>query len=129
MGKAGNMYSFVGPFGESVPPQYHPDGPFVDEVWQSVMVNSTKNNNAPLNKPNFIHQAGAYWKDCIDTEGAEIGCQNTHSTTIKDDYMFKPYFSPNIASHCAYQHCSFASWGTQAHVPTPFTSGALYMNK
>ena len=24
VGKAGNMYSFVGPFGESVPPQYHP---------------------------------------------------------------------------------------------------------
>ena len=32
VGKGGNMYSFVGPFGETVPPQYHTDAPWVDEV-------------------------------------------------------------------------------------------------
>ena len=133
VGKAGNMYSFVGPFGEVVPPQYHPSGPFVDEVWQSVMVHLDKNNKPPLNKPNFIHQAGAYWKDCADTDGSPAYCDPADPTKVADstegDYMEKPYFSPSVASHCEGRQCSFASWGTQAHVPTPFKSAALYMNK
>ena len=121
------MYSFVGPFGESVPPQFHADGPFVDEVWQSVMVHQAKNNKAPLNKPNFIHQAGAYWKDCANADGSSSFCNKADDVT--GDNMEQPYFSPSIASHCSGRECSFASWGTQAHVPTPFKSAGLYMNK
>ena len=126
---AGNMYSFVGPFGEAVPPQYHVDGPFVDEVWQSVMVHNAKNNQPPLNKKNFIHQAGAYYKDCTTADGVHCNNPETAGDYPAGDYMRRPYFSPSVARHCEGRQCSFASWGTQAHVPTPFTSGALYMNK
>ena len=95
LSKAGNMYSYVGAFGEAVPPQYHEDAPWIDEVWQSVAVVPSKNV-----EPNkyFIHQAGAYQRD-----------------TPLDE---TPYFSPNIARHCADRQCSFATWGTQVHSPS-----------
>jgi hypothetical protein len=91
------------------------------------MAHSAKNNKAPLNKPNFIHQAGAYWKDCTNADGSLAYCSVADSAA--GDYTEQSYFSPSVASHCAGQQCSFASWGTQAHVPTPFTSAAIYMNK
>ena len=82
VGKAGNMYSYVGPFGEAVPPQYHDQAPWIDEVWQTVAVVASKNVD-----PNkyFIHQAGAYMRDApmLDT----------------------PYYSPSIARHCAGRAC------------------------
>jgi len=91
------------------------------------MVHNAKNSKAPLNKPNFIHQAGAYWKDCTNADGSTAKCNVADN--IAGDYMEQPYFSPSVASHCTGQQCSFASWGTQAHVPTPFKSAAIYMNK
>jgi len=127
VGKAGNMYSFVGPFGETVPPQFHTDAPWIDEVWQSVAVHQAKNNQAPLNKPNFIHQAGAYMRDCSNADGSTTSCAAADS--VEGDYMERPFYSPTLARHCNVSSCSFASWGTQAHTPTPFTSAAIYMNR
>ena len=35
IGKGGNIYSFVGPYGETVPRQNNAHSPWNDEVWQS----------------------------------------------------------------------------------------------
>lgn len=98
--------------------------PWIDEVQQSVSVNNKlKQNDANTQfhcepgytdpnaqcKPYFIHQAGAYQRDSPDTD--------------------VPFFSPSLAKHCSGNSCIFASWGTQAHVPTPFTSPIIYINK
>ncbi|MGY8951725.1 MAG: hypothetical protein ACKVJW_08060, partial [Flavobacteriales bacterium] len=71
IGKGGQLYSFRGNFGESVPPQWvHPNwvdssygggtsyAPWVDEVWQMVCVDGTQHN--PPDSMYFIHQAGVY---------------------------------------------------------------------
>lgn len=57
----------------------------------------------------FIHQAGAYQRD--------------------SPYTSHPFHSPSLARHCAGNACAFASWGTQAHVPTPFQSPVIYVTK
>ena len=42
-GRGGNIYSYVGPFGEAVPPQNNGgSAPFMDEVWQTVSVNGVR---------------------------------------------------------------------------------------
>ena len=106
IGQGSNMYSFIGAFGEAIPPQFHPDGIFVDEVQQSVSVNQEKNVNS--GRPYFVHQAGIYSKD--------------------GQYTDEPFFSPNIAKHCSSSECSFGSWGQQAHVRTFHKSDMLYFN-
>ena len=84
IGKGGQIYSFRGPFGESIPPQAHyylkEKNPsiWVDEVWQNVAVAGDKINRDTLTedgvptgrgKPHvrsmkfFIHQAGSYRHD------------------------------------------------------------------
>jgi hypothetical protein len=103
-GKGGNMYSYYGAMGETVPPQYHTGAPWIDEVWQSVSVNTYLNNN-PTSY--YIHQAGTYMNDGITS----------------------PFYSPSLASVCVGRECRFASWGQQAHVPTTFTSNAIYYNR
>ena len=106
IGQGSNVYSFIGAFGEAIPPQYHPDGIFVDEVQQSVSVNQEKNRDS--GRPYFVHQAGIYSKD--------------------GEYTDDPFFSPNIAKHCSSSECSFGSWGQQAHVQTFHKSDMLYFN-
>eukprot|EP00584_Thalassiosira_punctigera_P005954 CAMPEP_0172540772 /NCGR_PEP_ID=MMETSP1067-20121228/11704_1 /TAXON_ID=265564 ORGANISM="Thalassiosira punctigera, Strain Tpunct2005C2" /NCGR_SAMPLE_ID=MMETSP1067 /ASSEMBLY_ACC=CAM_ASM_000444 /LENGTH=776 /DNA_ID=CAMNT_0013326685 /DNA_START=99 /DNA_END=2425 /DNA_ORIENTATION=+ len=130
IGTGGNMYSHFAPdlHGETIPPQKHASGnvaPWIDEVQQTVSVNlelqqsDIVKNNAehpqycPVSgncRPYYIHQAGAYQVDSpfMDNE---------------------PFFSPSLARHCSGNSCLFASWGTNAHVPTPFTSPIMYINK
>lgn len=100
------MYSFLGAFGEAVPPQYHHLGPFVDEVWQQVAVDLSKNKKGSAY---FIHQAGTYQKD--------------------EGLVAEPFFSPNVAKYCADGSCGFVSWGQHAHVPTIHQSGLLYYTR
>merc|ERR1712226_272515 len=107
IGSGSNIYSFVGPFGESVPPQKHPNAPWVDEVWQSVAVNH--HLHQPDVNDYFIHQAGSYQRDA--------------------PYTDTPFFSPNVAKFCEKRECSFASWGQHGHVPTIFESALIYHNK
>ena len=108
IGHGGNPYSFMGPFGEALPPQKHAHAPWIDEVWQMVAVDNIKNT---AEEPFFIHQAGTYQRESILRK--------------------KPFYSPNVASHCSKEHrsCAFVSWGQQAHVPTEFTSSMLYYTR
>ena len=121
----GNIYShFVKDmYGETFSPQNLPEAPWVDDVQQSVSVNQKLNQKNVLPKyctgsttdtckKMFVHQAGAYQKDA-------------ESLSTTDE----PFYSPSLASHCSGNTCMFASWGTQAHVATPFTSPIMYINK
>jgi len=104
VGSGGNIYSFRGPFFEAIPPQYHTDGEWVDEVTQSVAVNLAQNGDSDY----YMHQAGIYTKDGPHTD--------------------QPFFSPSIAKHCSDKECFFASWGQQAHTPTKHISNTIYFN-
>ena len=106
LGKAGHVYSFVGRFGEVVPPQRAEDAPWIDEVWQSVATASSKNEHPHTYA---IHQAGAYSRD--------------------EALQRVPFYSPSLGSHCSGRECSFATWGTQAHTPTKHKSSAIFMNR
>lgn len=104
---------YIGVYGEVIPPQFHNDAPFVDEVWQSVAVDQTQNYKPSTgNKPWFIHQAGTYTRD-DENRGLE------------------PFYSPNTAKYCdkVNRECGFASWGQQAHIPTAFQSHVLYYSR
>ncbi|KAL7554862.1 hypothetical protein ACHAWF_018423 [Thalassiosira exigua] len=124
IGTGGNMYSHYAPrrHGEAMPPQVHPAGEWVDEVDQIVAVNGALNSNPshpetcadPADSetcaPYFVHQAGAYREDA------------PYTTDV-------PVYSPSLAKHCEGNGCYFASWGTQAHLPTPYTSPVIYVTK
>ena len=112
IGEGGNIYSHYAPnlFGEAIPPQAHWEAPWIDEVLQTVSVDRARNYKAAYgNKAYYIHQAGAYQRD--------------------GSYTSTPFYSPNVAKHCSGNTCTFASWGQQAHVPTPFTSPILYIHR
>eukprot|EP00531_Pseudo-nitzschia_arenysensis_P009193 CAMPEP_0116115578 /NCGR_PEP_ID=MMETSP0329-20121206/579_1 /TAXON_ID=697910 /ORGANISM="Pseudo-nitzschia arenysensis, Strain B593" /LENGTH=759 /DNA_ID=CAMNT_0003609015 /DNA_START=23 /DNA_END=2299 /DNA_ORIENTATION=- len=112
-GQAGNIYSMVGPMGETVPPQEHNNAPWVDEVWQAVqpLGSNGDNDGDPSTGPYFIHEAGTYTRDA--------------------PYTDKPFYSPTLGSYCndGDGECGFASWGQHAHVPTPWKSPMLYLNR
>ena len=112
IGTGGNVYSLIYPdaHGETVPPQENVDAPWIDEVRQSVAVHRYLN----VNKNCFIHQAGAYQRDSPYTNPTAGGA---------------PFHSPSLAKHCEGNSCTFASWGTQAHVPNKFTSPIIFINK
>ena len=131
VGRAGIIYSFIGPYGEGVPPQVHGSGsfnlaPWIDEVWQIVSVNTGLNNRDRIpappgstlattvrSMPYFIHGAGAY----------------------RNDTMFArdptPFYSPLMASWYNEQEKAIytTNWGTQAHIPSLYKSEALYTYK
>lgn len=109
VGKGGQIYSFRGAFGESVPPQWrNPNGipstygggssyaPWVDEVWQSVAVS---NLNNPPDSAYFIHQAGVYLRTPEQTQ---------------------PFYSPIVAEYydSLRQSYTTVNWGQQAHTQT-----------
>jgi len=77
VGLGGNIYSYIGAYGEVIPPQYHQDAPFVDEVWQMVAVDGSQNTGA---SPYFVHQAGTYQR----------------YPELHDE----PFYSPNTAKYC-----------------------------
>lgn len=106
IGQGGNIYSFVGPFGESVPPQNELGAAYIDDVWQNICVTMKTFENYDY----YIYQSGTY----------------------QDDYEYlteKPFFSPSLAKHCITGECSFASWNQQALVPTEWESPVLNFNR
>lgn len=112
LGRGGQIYSFRGPFGESVPPQVHEGAPWIDEVWQIVSVCHARHNadrfpgrGVPL--AYFIHGSGIYLRDPQRTE---------------------PFYCPMLASAWDPKRRRYGvlTWGQQAHVPTAHRSGALY---
>jgi len=106
IGKGGNIYSFVGPWGQAISPNILGHSPFVDEVWQSVAV-STSLNKPSDSKSYFIHQAGAYFDP------------------KKTPSLKSPWFSPSSGSYCSGNSCSIVSWSQQAWIPTAFNSSKL----
>ncbi|KAL9178843.1 hypothetical protein ACHAXT_003974 [Thalassiosira profunda] len=124
-GTSGDLYSIFVPdmWGETIGPQSGDDAPWVDEVQQSVALVREYNRNPQYQqfcpgpeirnddecKRMYIHQAGAYQRD--------------------EPYTDVPFYSPSLAKHCSGNSCLFASWGTHAHVATPFTSPLIYINK
>ena len=107
-GHGGNIYSWIGAaFGEAIAPQTNVLSPWVDEVIQSVAVDSKALSQE--HKLYYIHQAGTYVYDT--------------------SYMPPPFYSPNVAKTCFKGTCRFASWGQQAHVPTDLESNVLYLHQ
>jgi hypothetical protein len=98
VGRGGCIFSLRTPaLGETVPPQNHSgdNAPWVDEVWQTVVV-STSLNNSSAGSPYFLHQAGTYLKDPVQTE---------------------PFNPPALASFADPTNRSFTvvSWPVHAH--------------
>ena len=125
IGKGGQLYSFRGVFGESVPPQWvnpnwvqpsygggHSYAPWVDEVWQLVSVDGSIHN--PPDSSYFIHQAGVYLKTPEQTD---------------------PFYSPILAEYfnADEQSYSVVNWGQQAHTEDlqniNHDAGLLYYTK
>ncbi|MDG2152893.1 MAG: T9SS type A sorting domain-containing protein [Crocinitomicaceae bacterium] len=125
IGKGGQLYSFRGAFGESVPPQWvnpnwvqpsygggHSYAPWVDEVWQLVSVDGSIHN--PPDSSYFIHQAGVYLKTPEQTD---------------------PFYSPILAEYfnADEQSYSVVNWGQQAHTEDlqniNHDAGLLYYTK
>ena len=112
VGGGGQIYSFRGPFGESVPPQVHEGAPWIDEIWQIVSVSHERQNRdivPGLGRPlaYFIHGSGTY---------------------LRDPQHRQPFYCPMLASAWdpARSRYGVVAWGQHAHVPTIHRSGALY---
>jgi len=112
IGQGGQVYSFRGPFGESVPPQIHQESPWNDEVWQIVSVSHARQNRDLLpggHRPlaYFIHGSGIY---------------------LRDPKRAEPFYCPILATDWEPTAGRYAvlAWGQHAHVPTIYRSGALY---
>lgn len=127
IGKGGQIYSFRGPFGESIPPQasfYHKEDNvsiWVDEVWQNVAVAGDKINRDTLTEEGlpasrggdhvrsmkfFVHQAGSY----------------RHDKELKNVLYAPPLAHSWDAGTKSYFHLT---WGQQASTPSINKSGLL----
>ena len=129
--RGGAIYSFIGPYGEGVPPQYRSwdfnTARWVDDLWQTVALSQEYHNadefDAPpgstLGRPQvpsmryFIHGAGVYMNDTMFAR------------------TNKPFYSPLMASWYDEPNRAFFSmnWGQQAHVPSIHKSQLLYSYK
>ncbi|UXX79856.1 hypothetical protein N7E81_01890 [Reichenbachiella carrageenanivorans] len=126
IGKGGQVYSFRGSFGESVPPQWRNGesklakngggpayAPWVDDVWQMVATDNQL-NDAKSGRKYFIHQAGVYLKTP----------EQTH-----------PFYSPQLAAYydAEKEQYTTINWGLQAHTDdnerTGYTSRLLYYTR
>ena len=121
IGKGGQIYSFRGPFGESIPPQANAKSIWVDEVWQNVVVAGDKINRDTLTEEGlpttrgkdhirsmkfFIHQAGSY---------------------RHDEALSKVFYAPPLAYSwdAKTKRYSHLSWGQQPSTPSINKSGLL----
>ncbi|GGD11582.1 RICIN domain-containing protein [Aquisalinus flavus] len=119
IGKGGQVYSFISQSGEIMPPQYRgtsegPAGhakewaPWIDEVWQTVAVNTTLNNTfKPIGYPYFMHGSGVYLKD--------------------NSYLTEPFYNPALVNGTITESNSYvtAHWMNQAHIPSYHPSHAI----
>lgn len=111
IGRGGQIYSLRGPFGEAIPPQFHRDSEWNDEVWQLVAVNSAFQRDARTSGwPYFIHGSGTY---------------------RKDPQYDSTFYAPIVAEEYdpASQSYTVMTWGQQAHVPTPHQSGVFFTTR
>jgi len=120
VGQAGVIYSFIGAFGEAVPPQGGVHSPWNDEVWQQTMTNRPK-NNPDSGGLYMIHQAGVYLYDDALTGIYPSPNALGSGNAFLDD--------PGAAISCEENSCAFVSWGQHAHIPTPHHANALYYTR
>lgn len=118
IGQAGVIYSFIGKFGEALPPQGGAHSPWNDEVWQQTMTNRRK-NNPDAGGLYMIHQAGVYLYD-DELKGIYPSPYAMGDTRTSD---------PEVAISCEGNSCAAVSWGQHAHIPTPHPSNALYYTR
>lgn len=116
IGKGGQIYSLIGPFGEAMPPQIHKGSEWNDEVWQLVSVCPAK-NDATLVKVGskrsrplayFIHGSGIYKRDPM---------------------LKETFYNPILAESATPSSYAILNWGQHAHVPTIHRSSALYYTR
>ena len=124
IGRGGQLYSFRSGFGESVPPQWRSSSypvsygggssyaPWVDEVWQMVCVDGSK-NRLP-DSAYFIHQSGVY---------------------LRTPSQVQPFYSPIVAEYYSAHEQSYTivNWGQQAHTDdlenSHYSSALLYYTR
>ena len=96
LGTGGNIYSLVGPMGETVSSQKREESPWVDEVWHSVSTDPVINPNSHF----MIHGAGSYQSD--QTYQSDKGVPLTQV----------PFYSPSLGKYCKDDDgvCGFAGW-------------------
>jgi len=114
LGKGGNIYSMVGPMGETVAPQKRIDSPWIDEVWHSVGVEPPQPE-----EPYMVHGAGSYQSD--QTYGSNVGVPLTEV----------PFYSPSLGKYCNDEEgeCGFAAWAQHGPVPVYWESTMLNFNR
>ena len=108
IGQGGQIYSFIGAYGEGIPPQSSEYSKWVDEVWQPVSVNSGLSNRDQRSTYYFIHGAGAY---------------------LLDDEFSETFYNPLLASYYEDGELNVMNWGTQAHIANIHKSGILYATR
>ncbi|WP_018969589.1 hypothetical protein [Rubritalea marina] len=116
VGKGGQIYSFVGPFGEAMPPQIHKGSEWNDEVWQLVSICTSKNDRTLVREGKvrkrplayFIHGSGVY---------------------KRDPKLEETFYNPVLAESSCDSSYAILNWGQHAHVPTIYKSGALYYTR
>jgi len=113
-GTGGNVYSMVGPMGETVAPQKRIDSPWIDEVWHTVAVEPPQ----PI-EPFMIHGAGSYQSD------------QTYDSTVGIPLTEIPFYTPSLGKYCndAEGECGFAAWPQHGPVPVYWESTALNFNR
>ena len=72
-----------------------------------------------------ISQGGVYSRDMDEDVNGNPYLFKTQNGVLAG----KPFFSPNIATHCEGNTCAFGTWGQQAHTPTPWRSAVLYFSR
>ena len=114
IGKGGQIYSFIGPYGEGVAPSNNEVSRWNDEVWQPVSVCTDLNNRDSFtgvkSMKYYIHGAGNY---------------------IYEESQTNTFYSPLMASYYNEEEKAYyvTNWGQQAHVPSLYESGLLYTTK
>lgn len=128
IGKGSQIFSLQGAFGECIPPQNHPGGPWIDEVVQMVAVNRAKNNREK------IRTIDVYYEDTLGNErtgasGSKDSAYFIHQagTYQRDTALLnRNNFSPIIAEESTHNRFATICWPQQAHVHNIHTSEALY---
>lgn len=128
IGKGSQIFSLQGAFGECIPPQNHPGGPWIDEVVQIVSVNREKNNREK------IREFAVAYQDTLGNERSGItGCKDSAyfihqaGTYQRDTVLLKTNnFSPIIAEKRGRNQYATICWPQQAHVHNIHTSQTLY---
>eukprot|EP00559_Dactyliosolen_fragilissimus_P007399 CAMPEP_0184871370 /NCGR_PEP_ID=MMETSP0580-20130426/40679_1 /TAXON_ID=1118495 /ORGANISM="Dactyliosolen fragilissimus" /LENGTH=861 /DNA_ID=CAMNT_0027374019 /DNA_START=151 /DNA_END=2737 /DNA_ORIENTATION=+ len=114
-GTGGNIYSMVGPMGETIAPQKRTESPWIDDVWHSVCVDTTKNPISPF----MIHGAGSYQSDS--------GYTSSEGIPVKEI----PFYSPSLGKYCRDEigTCGFSAWAQHGPIPVKWISPNLNFNR